>query len=115
AARNSVSILPAQEPGNGLYTTLRALRRSGQHSDLLQHDHADRTCRMASHSRWMQGDHPPTPGPNTDPDDRRTSRRTLQRGRKAVDAADQKTNQGRGKDVGRKSQKADFPTPLANP
>ena len=31
--------------------------------------------------------------------DRRTSRRTLQRRRKTPDAADQKTNQGRGKDV----------------
>ena len=32
-----------------------------------------------------------------------------------VDAADQKTNQGRGKDVERKSQKTDFPFQLANP
>src|ERR1017187_7408413 len=47
----------------------------------------------------MQGDHPSTPGHDLDPDDRRTSRRTLQRGRKTPDAADQKTNQGRGKDV----------------
>ena len=37
------------------------------------------------------------------PHDRRTSRRSLQRRRKAVDAADQKQIQGRGKDVGRKS------------
>jgi hypothetical protein len=35
--------------------------------------------------------------------------------RKAADAADQKANQGRGKDVERKSQKADFPSQLANP
>ena len=51
----------------------------------------------------------------TDPHDRRTSRRSLQRGRKAPDAADQKTNQGGGKDVGRKSPKTDFPSQLANP
>src|SRR5580658_7137344 len=63
----------------------------------------------------MQGDHPSAPGPNTDPHDRRTSRRSLQRGRKAVDSADQKTNQGSGKDVERKSPNADFPSPLANP
>ena len=60
-------------------------------------------------------DHPPAPGHHLDSDDRWTSHRTLQRGRKAPYAAEQKTNQGRGKDVGWKSQKADFPTPLANP
>ena len=38
--------------------------------------------------------------------------RGLQRGRKAPDAAEQKTNQGRGKDVERKSS---FPPQLANP
>src|SRR5579863_9153406 len=43
--------------------------------------------------------HPSAPGPDTDPHDRRTSRRALQRGRKTPAAADQKTNQGRGKDV----------------
>src|SRR5271167_1095312 len=63
----------------------------------------------------MQGDHSSAPGPNADPHDRRTSRRSLQCGRKAVDAADQKTNQGRGKDVERKSPKTDFPSQLANP
>src|SRR5579872_745631 len=44
-----------------------------------------------------------------------TSHRTLQRGRKTVDAAEPKTNQGRGKDVKRKSPKTDFPSQLANP
>src|ERR1035441_1738964 len=63
----------------------------------------------------MQGDHPSTPGHYLDPRDRRTSRRTLQRARKALDAAHQKTNQGRGKDVERKSPKTDFPSQLANP
>jgi len=60
-------------------------------------------------------DHPSAPGRYPDPDDRRTSRRILQRGRKAADAADEKANQGRGKDVARKSHKADFPSQLANP
>ena len=63
----------------------------------------------------MQGDHPSAPGPDTDTHDRRTSCRTLQRGRKTLDAADQKTNQGGGKDVERKSPKTDFPSQLANP
>src|ERR1035441_7134268 len=63
----------------------------------------------------MQGDHPSTPGHYLDPRDRRTSRRTLQRARKALDAAHQKTNQGRGKDVERKSPKTNFPSQLANP
>src|ERR1017187_10441375 len=63
----------------------------------------------------MQGDHPSAPGHYPDPHDRRTSRRTLQRGRKTLDAADQKTNQGRGKDVERKSPQTDFPAQLANP
>ena len=34
---------------------------------------------------------------------------------KTPDAADQRTNQGRGKDVERKSPKTDFPSQLANP
>ena len=51
----------------------------------------------------------------SDSDDRWTSHRTLQRGRKTVDAAEQKADQGRGKDVERKSPKADFPSQLANP
>src|SRR6266567_7638020 len=63
----------------------------------------------------MQGDHPSAPGHYLDPHDRRTSRRTLQRGRKTPDAADQKTDQGGGKDVERKSPKTDFPSQLANP
>src|ERR1019366_4968824 len=63
----------------------------------------------------MQGDHPSTSRHYLDPHDRRTSRRTLQRARKALDAAHQKTNQGRGKDVERKSPKTDFPSQLANP
>src|ERR1700720_811579 len=70
---------------------------------------------MAPHPGWMQGDHPSAPGPDTDPHDRRTSCRTLQRGRKIVDATDKKTGQGRGKDVERKSPKTDFPSQLANP
>src|SRR5215475_11160063 len=70
---------------------------------------------MAPHPGRMQGDHPSTPGRHPDPDDRRTPCRTLQRGRKAADAADEKTNQGRGKDVERKSPKADFSSQLANP
>jgi hypothetical protein len=37
------------------------------------------------------------------------------RGRKAVDAVDEKADQGRGKDVERKSHKTDFPSQLANP
>src|ERR1700689_3220581 len=68
---------------------------------------------MAPHPGWMQGDHPSAPGPDTDPHDRRTSCRTLQRGRKIVDATDKKTGQGRGKDVERKSPKTDFPSQLA--
>src|ERR1039458_8921307 len=63
----------------------------------------------------MQGDHPSAPGPNTDPDHRRTSGRTLQCGRKAVDAVDEKAGQGRGKDVERKSHKTHFPSQPANP
>src|SRR5450631_2624570 len=63
----------------------------------------------------MQGDHPSAPGHHPDPHDCRTSHRTLQRGRKAPYAAEQKPDRGRGKDVGRKSQKADFPAPLAIP
>jgi hypothetical protein len=82
---------------------------------LSQPGHADRACRVAPHPGRMQGDHPSAPGHYPDPHDRRTSRRTLQRGRKALDAADQKTNQGRGKDVERKSPKTDFPSQLANP
>jgi hypothetical protein len=35
--------------------------------------------------------------------------------RKTLDAADEKAGQGHGKDVEWKSQKDDFPTPLANP
>src|ERR1019366_3995083 len=70
---------------------------------------------MAPHLGWMQGDHPSAPGHYLDPHDRRTSSRTLQRGRKAVDAADEETDQGRGKDVERKSPKTDFPPQLANP
>jgi hypothetical protein len=58
----------------------------------------------------MQGDNPSAPGPDTDPDDRRASRGTLQCGRKAVDAVDEKAGQGRGKDVKRKSPKKDFPS-----
>ncbi|MGC1300418.1 MAG: hypothetical protein WA869_35775, partial [Alloacidobacterium sp.] len=41
--------------------------------------------------------------------------RTLQRGSKAVDAADEKAGQGGGKDVERKSPKTGFPSQLANP
>src|ERR1700692_747414 len=63
----------------------------------------------------MQGNHPSAHGHDLDPDDRRASHRALQRGRKPVDAAEPKTNQGRGKDVERKSPKADFPSQLANP
>src|ERR1019366_4440104 len=63
----------------------------------------------------MQGDHPSAPGPDTDPHDRRTPRRALQRARKAPDAANEKADQGRGKDVERKSHKTDFPFQLANP
>jgi hypothetical protein len=44
--------------------------------------------------------------------DRRTSHRPLQRGRKAPDAAEQKTNQGRGKDV---RGKVPFPPNLQIP
>jgi hypothetical protein len=44
-----------------------------------------------------------------------SSHRTLQRGRKTPDAAEQETNQGRGKEVERKSLKADFTSQLANP
>src|ERR1700722_20230930 len=63
----------------------------------------------------MQGNHPSAHGHDADPHDRGTSHRTLQRGREAPDAADEKTNQGRGKDVERKSPKTDFPFQLANP
>jgi len=35
--------------------------------------------------------------------------------RKALDATDEKANQGRGKDVESKSPKTDFPSQLANP
>ncbi len=63
----------------------------------------------------MQGNHPSASGHYPDPHDRRTSHRTLQRGRKAINAAEQKTDQGRGKDVERKSPKTDFPSQLANP
>src|SRR5271156_3827917 len=60
----------------------------------------------------MQGNHPSAPGPYADPHDRGAPHRTPQPGRKAPDAAEQKTNQGRGKDVERKSS---FPSQLANP
>src|SRR5271156_1609409 len=60
----------------------------------------------------MQGNHPSAPGQYADPHDRGAPHRTLQPGRKAPDAAEQKTNQGRGKDVERKSS---FPSQLANP
>jgi hypothetical protein len=70
---------------------------------------------LAPYHGRMQGGHPSAFRHYLDPQDRRTSRRTLQRGRKAVDAADQKTDQGRGKDVERKSPKTDFPSQLANP
>ena len=70
---------------------------------LSQPGHAARARSLAPYPGRMQGDHPSAPGHDTDPHDRRTSHRTLQRGRKAVDAAEQKTNQGRGKDVERKS------------
>ena len=70
---------------------------------------------LAPYHGRMQGDHPSASGHYPDPDDRRTSRRTLQRGRKTADAAEQKANQGRGKDVERKSPKADFPSKPANP
>src|SRR5664279_3083568 len=63
----------------------------------------------------MQGQHPSAPGHYSHSHGPGTSRRTLQRRRKTVDAADQETNQGRGKDVERKSQKTDFPFQLANP
>jgi hypothetical protein len=72
-------------------------------------------CPLAPHIVRMQGDHPSASGQYFDPHDRRTSHRTLQRAGKAIDAAQQKTNQGRGKDVDRKSPKADFPSQLANP
>jgi hypothetical protein len=70
---------------------------------------------VAPHLGWMQGDHSSAPGHFPDPHDCRTSRRTLQRGRKTVDAAGEKTDQGRGKDVERKSPQKDFPSQLANP
>jgi len=41
--------------------------------------------------------------------------RTLQRRRKTLDAADQKADQGGGKDVERKSRTTDFPSQLAHP
>src|ERR1035438_5153301 len=63
----------------------------------------------------MQGDHPSAHGPNPHNHHRWTSHRTLQRRRKTVDATVQKANQGRGKDVERKSPKPDFPSQLANP
>src|ERR1022692_944856 len=63
----------------------------------------------------MQGHHPPASGSNPHPHRRRTPCRTLQRARKALDAVDQEADQGRGKDVERKSPKADFPFQLANP
>jgi|ERR1700733_6291789 len=46
---------------------------------------------LAPHSGRMQGDHPSAPGHDTDPHDLWTSHRTLQRGRKAPHAAEQKT------------------------
>src|ERR1017187_2500105 len=63
----------------------------------------------------MQGDHPSASGRYFDHHDLRASNRTLQLGSKAIDAAEQKPNQGRGKDVERKSPKADFTSQLANP
>ena len=73
------------------------------------------SSRMARHHGRMQGDHPSASGRNTYPYHRRTPCRTLQRARKALDAAHQKASQGRGKDVWWKSQKDDFPSTLANP
>jgi transposase len=115
AARNGVPILPAQESGNGLHPTIRAHRRPGQHRALsnlvIQIERAEWRPTLAGCKVII----PSALGHYPDPHDRRTSRRTLQRGRKAVDAADQETNQGRGKDVERKSHKTDFPSQLANP
>src|ERR1035438_2702444 len=76
---------------------------------------ANRASRMARYHGRMQGDHPSASGRNTYPHHRRTPCRTLQRARKALDAAHQKASQGRGKDVWWKSQKDDFPSTLANP
>ena len=75
-------------------------------------NHAARTRSLAPYPGRIEGDHPSAPGPNTDHHDRGTSHRTLQRGRKTPDAAEPKTDQGRGKDVERKSS---FPSQPANP
>src|SRR5271163_1748797 len=70
---------------------------------------------MARHHGRLQGDHRSAPGRNTYPHHRRTPCRTLQRARKALDAAHQKASHGHGKAARWKSQKANFPTSLANP
>src|ERR1035438_9916474 len=71
--------------------------------------------RVAPYNGRMQGHHPPASGSNPHPHRRRAPCRTLQRARKALDAVDQEADQGRGKEVERKSPKADFPFQLANP
>ena len=92
-ARHGIHFLPEQDPGDGFYATLRAHRRSRQHGTFSQPGDAARTRPLASYPGRMQGDHPSAPGPNTDPHDRGTSGRTLQRRRTTVDyAAEPKTN-----------------------
>jgi hypothetical protein len=119
AAQRGTAFLPRPHRDPDMIFTQRFERTvdQGQHREAFTTwSCRSSLVRVARHHGRMQGDHPSASGPNTYSHHRRRHRsRTLQRARKALDAADEKAGQGRGKDAWRKSQKDDFPTTLANP
>jgi transposase len=86
-----------------------------KHGQLSEPEVADRTGALAGHAGGMHRDRAPTPGWNLEPQLWAARLRSLRRARRSDPRPKTGGRQGRGKDAGWKSPKADFPTPLGNP
>ena len=107
--------LPREGFGAHFFVAIRAHGEPGQHGQLSEPEVADRTGALAGHAGGLHRDRAPTPGWNLEPQLWAARLRSLRRARRSAAQPETGGRQGRGKDAGWKSPKADFPTPLGNP